>query len=368
MPFSKPDLVTIKNRIESDISSEISSPTTFLRRSVFKIIAKVLAGAIYLVYDFINYIKEQIFITTADGESLQIHGAEYGISKNFGTKAIGSGTASGTVGKIISAGSVIQSSIGNLYNITTSATIGAGGTTTITFQADKSGTAYNEDTNATLTFIQPLDGINTSVTVLTPGITGGVDEETNDAYRARILTRKRQPPHGGAEFDYVTWALEYSSSITRAWAISEYYGIGTIGLAFVKDNDNPIFPTDAEKAAVRSHIVQHTDEITGKNIGIPVTANPGFIMIDASAETINFTIQIYPNTSAIQTAVRTKLSDLILDQGGPGKTIYFSKIGEAISLATGEDRHKILFPTDDVTTATNKIHVLGDISFSAYNG
>jgi uncharacterized phage protein gp47/JayE len=367
MPFTRPTIATIKDRIESDIKAEISSPTDFLRRSVFKIIAKVLAGAFHLTYDYLAYTKNQIFITTADAESLQVHGSEYGISKDFGTQASGTGTVGGTNGIVIAAGTQLQSSTGNIYNTTAIATIASGGAT-LSIQADESGSDYNENGSTTLTFISPIVGVTSSLTVSSVGITGGIDEESNDSYRARILTRKRQPPHGGAESDYEAWALEYSTTITRAWPLPEYYGVGTIGLVYVRDGEDNIFPDSTDRDALRAWIVQHTDDITGKQIGIPVTAEPGFFVIDASADTINMSIEIYPNTTAVQATITAQLEDLFLNDGGPGKTIYLSRMYEAISLSLGEERCRILSPTDDVSVATNRVHVLGDITFSDYSG
>lgn len=367
MPFTKQSLVTIKDRIESDIKAEINSPTTFLRRSVFKIISKVLAGAIYLVYDYISYVKDQIFITTSDDENLQLHGSEYGISKNFGTKASGSCTIGGTNGTVIASGTELKSSSGNIYVTTSAATI-ASGAATLSFQAQYAGTDYNESGGIKLTFSSPIIGVSTSATVTSAGITSGVDEESNDSFRNRILTRKRVPPHGGAEFDYVSWALDYSSSVTRAWCIPEYYGIGTVGVGYVMDNDSPIFPDETERAALRTWMLSHTDDITGKTVGVPVTAEPGFVIIPLLAETLNFTIEIYPNTSDVQTAVTTRLEDLIKNDGGPGETIYLSRCYEAISLSTGELYCKINYPTSDIGAATNRVHVLGTITFEEYVG
>lgn len=368
MPFSRPDLTEIKDRIEADLAAEVDNSNTFLRRSVFKILAKILAGVAYLIYEFLQYIKDQIFITTADAENLQIHGAEYGISKDFGTKSSGSLSITGTNGSIVSAGAQLQSSTGNLYNVTANATI-ATGSATLTIQADEAGIDYNEETGAVFTFTSIISGVNSRATVLSPGITGGVDEETDEEYRDRILLRKRRPPHGGAEFDYITWAYEYSSTVTRAWTVPEYYGIGTIGLAFVKDEDeSSIFPTPTERTAMRNYVIAHTDSVTGQTVGIPVTAEPGFFVIDLQPKPINLTIQLYPNNTSVQTTARAAIESLFLTDAGPGKTIYLSRLYEAMGSAVGEEHSKITYPTSDIGAGTNELQVLGTITWSNYSG
>ena len=47
--------------------------------------------------------------------------------------------------------------------------------------------------------------VDAMVTVLTLG--GGTDTENDDDLRMRVLQRIRQPPQGGANHDYVRWAL-----------------------------------------------------------------------------------------------------------------------------------------------------------------
>ena len=60
------------------------------------------------------------------------------------------------------------------------------------------------------------------------------------------------------------------------------------------------------------------------------------------------------------------MEDLILRDGGPGETLYLSRIDEAISLATGEEKHRLDVPVADVTASTGQVHVLGTITFGDY--
>jgi uncharacterized phage protein gp47/JayE len=367
LPFDRPTLKEINDRKEADLNASVENSTTFLRRSVFKVLSKVNSGGEYTIYDYLNWIKDQIFITSADAEILEIHGGEYGISRDFGNKATGTATASGTVGTSISAGAELQSSSNNVYRVNATTAIGAGGTVSIDFTAVEADSDYNEDGLVSLSFVSPIPGVNTTVTVTAAGITGGEDEETVEEYRARILDRKRQPPHGGASFDYEKWAKEVAG-VTRAWSIDQYQGAGTIGLVFVQDGNDDIFPDQSDRDAVESYIISHTDPSTGLTVGIPVTAEPGFYVIDASAYTVDFSIEIYPETDAVKTAVTNSLNDLILERGGPGQTIYISEMYNAIASSLGEVKSRILVPADDVTAPIDRVHVMGNISWSSYNG
>lgn len=365
MPFERPTLQEIVDRMISDLNSKITGATTFLRRSILRIFARVFAGAVHLLYSFLDYMKRQLFATTADADYLEVHGSEYGILRKPGAFSSGSGVATGTVGYTIAAGTILESASGNQYSILYDATIGIGGTVVISFQATQAGEASNESAGASLVFISPLNGINTTATVDSSGITGGIDAEDDAAYRERILLRKRQAPHAGAAFDYPAWCLEVPG-VTRAWSFPLYQGIGTVGVAFVRDDDASIIPTNAQRLAVKNYILLHDDPATGVEVGAPVTVEPGLFMIELSELTMNFTIQLYPNTSAAQDSVIDRLTELLRASGGPGKTISISQIYEAISTAVSEVRSRVIFPTADTTASVHQVHVLGTVTFQEY--
>ncbi len=364
MAFDRPTLLEIVQRITTDIMTKVTGAITFLRRSVFKVFAKVIGGAIHLVYGYLDQMVKQLFVDTADTTYLEMLGSEIGITRTAGAKATGGTKATGTNGTIIDAGTRVQSSSGNVYLVDTAATIAAG-TANLTLTAEEVGVDYNEVAGVTLSFVTPISGVDTDTIVDSNGLTGGLDEESDDNLRERILLRKRQPPHGGSIYDYELWALEVAG-VTRTWIIPEYLGIGTIGMAFVRDDDSSIIPTSAQMTTVENYIFSHTDTLTGQDVGIPVTAEAGFYMIPLTALAIDLNIEIYPNTNAIQAAVRTQLDDCIKEFGGPGETVAISQLYEAIGAAVGEIKHRIINPVADITAATNQVQVLGSITFGDY--
>lgn len=366
MPYNRPSLTEIVNRIDNDFVVRVDNSQTFLQKSVFKIFARVFGGSNHLLYDYIEFVKDQLFISTSDGENLEKHGAEYGIFRLNGEKATGEIIATGVNGTTIPADTELQSSTGNKYIVLTAATIVAG-SANLDIEAKEIGTDYDELIGTVLTFVNPITGVNATATVIGDGIEGGVDADTDEQYRTKILNRKRFPPHGGIKEDYELWCLQYSGNITRAWAIPEYQGIGTIGLAFVKDNDaTSIFPSEAERNAVRNDLISHLDPAIGKYVGIPVTAEPGFFVIALSPYSVNLTIQLYPNNSSVRSAVTAKVEELIKQESAPGGTIPISKFYEAVTSAAGEEKCRIISPVDDVAVSTQQLHVMGTITFQDY--
>lgn len=364
MSFDRPSLSTIYDRIVKDFETRIDGIGTLLRRSVLKVIARVNAGAFHTLWGYLDYMSKQLFIATAEGDNLDYRTAEYGIARDSGDYAEGNATATGTTGTTIPAGTQYQSDIGWVYETQADVTL-VGGTATISLKAIVKGTDGNETAGTTLTIVNPLEDIDTTATVGADGLIGGTDEETDDDLRERALLKKRNAPHGGAEHDYKNWMLEYSG-VTRAWVFPLYMGLGTVGCAFVRDNDISIIPTETQQEEVKDYLEEHTDPITGETVGIPVTALPGLFMIDLTALTIDFTIKVYPNTSAVQTAIQSQLEDLILQDGGPGETIYRSRMVEAIGLAIGEEYSELVAPVIDMTASNAQIHRMGTITFSNY--
>lgn len=364
MPFSRPTLAAIVDRVRADFQTRITGATSLFRRSTLKAMSTVLSGIAHQLYGYLDFQSDQLFISSADSERLNDIADEYGIVRTAAVEATGGGQATGTNGIVIPEATELRATSGQKYDTDADVTI-AGGVATLAFTAQVAGADGNDDPSITLTLTSPIAGVDATVAVDSDGITGGADEETDTALRSRVLARKRQPPHGGADFDYEAWALEVSG-VTRVWTVPQYQGIGTIGVAFVRDGETSIIPNAAQRAVVRAYIVEHTDPGTGLTVGCPVTAEPGLFIIELTLLAVNFNIGIYPNTVAVQTAVTAELAALILRVGGPGETIYLSEVSEAISLATGEERNRIVAPAADVTAAVNQVHILGTITFVAY--
>lgn len=366
MAWERPTLTELDTRIQTDFKTRIDGASSLLRRSILKIQARVYAGACHLLYGYLQYQKDQIFVTTCDADNLELHGNEYGVAKRDPQKATGTAEATGTATKIIPAGTELISDSDLSYFVDESYTIPASGTIDIDFTAEDYGELYNDAGSITLYFVSPIAGVDSAVTVDVNGIDGGLDEEDTEDYRERVLARKRRAPAGGTLTDYKNWCLEVPG-VTRAWAIDEYYGIGTVGIAFARDNDSSIIPSSAEKDEVLEYLYEHTDPTTGMTVGVPVGARPGVIMIDTELEELHFTLKIYPNNSTVQGEIEEKMEDLILKRGGPGVTIYESDQDAAISSAPSETAHKIMSPAADISTATNKIPVLGTITYQDYS-
>jgi uncharacterized phage protein gp47/JayE len=225
----------------------------------------------------------------------------------------------------------------------------------VAVQARVAGLAGNTAAGTELKGNEGLPSAANSIVVAAEGLTGGADRERDEPYRARLLDRLRQPPHGGNANDYVQWALEVPG-VTRAWVAPLEGGPGTVTVRFVMDDSSESgIPSAGDVAALQAHL----DRTDRRPVTAVVTA------LAPQPKPLDVTIgALSPNTQAVQDAIEAELKDLIRRERAPGGTIYLSTIWEAVAIATGERSHRILAPSADVTHAVGEIAVLGDIAFA----
>ena len=349
MPFSRPDLATLINRAEADIETRLPGADARLRRSNLNVLARVHSGAAHGLYGYLEWIARQVIIDTADGDMLERHASIWGVDRKAASPAVGNITVTGTNGAIVPADSTLARSDGAQYTTDAEATI-SGGTAMIAVTAVEGGQASNASAASSLSFDTPIDGVSATATVAVGGLTGGADIEADTDLRARLLARIQQPPHGGASYDYVAWALEVPG-VTRAWVYPAELGLGTVTVRFVRDDDASPIPDAGEVTAVQDYI----DSVR------PVTAD--VTVVAPIAVPLNFTIDLTPDTAAIRAAVEAELRDLLLRESEPGATILLSHIREAVSLASGENDHILTVPAANVTHAVGEMATFGTITW-----
>jgi len=350
MAFARPTLEQLVTRVKTDLEARLNGGGAVLRRSVIAVFARVIAGASHLLHGNLEYNYLNAFPDTADDDNVIRWGAIWGINQEPAEFSIGNVTFTGVNGTSVPALTQIQRADEVLFETQTPGVI-AGGTLTVDVAAVVAGLDGNTDAATVMTMASPITGIDTNVTVAAGGLVGGADLEDPEDLRVRLLDRIRVQPLGGAETDYIKWALEVPG-VTRAWVYPNHLGPGTVGLRFVRDDDpGSIIPSAGEVTEVQDYI----------DILRPVTAD--FLAIAPVAAPLAFTIDITPDTAAIRSAVEAELTDLIRRAAEPGGTLYLSQINEAISIATGETDHTLTVPAANVTTGTGILTTMGAITW-----
>jgi uncharacterized phage protein gp47/JayE len=359
VPFTRPTLGELVGRIREDLRGRLGTVGDLvgavLRRSLVNVVANVWGGVAHMLHGHLDWNALQAFAQTADRDQLVVMAAPFGMSPTPGTFATGTATTTGTNGTLIPRFTRLRRSDGEAFEVTADATV-SGGTATLSLEAVDPGADGNTAGTTVLNFESPIAGVATTATVASGGLTGGVDEEETEAFRARFRERLREPPQGGAEHDYVAWAKDVAG-VTRAWVRANWNGLGTVKVWFVRDNDSgSIFPDAGEVTAVQTKL----------NAERPVTAE--VTAAAPTAHTLNFTFaSLTPDTAAIRALITAELADLILadaepgDGAGKGK-ILLSKIRTAIGSADGLTDYSLTSPAADVTPADGALVVMGTVT------
>lgn len=351
MPFSRPALADLIERSINDIEARLPGVDARLRRSNLNVLSRVHAGAVHGLYGYLDWLARQVIYDTAEAEILDRWATIWLTQpRKVATPAVGNTTFTGTNATLIPAGTVVQRADAVAFTTDADATISSGAVT-VAVTASVAGAAGNTDAATALTMVVPVAGVNGSATVAAGGLSQGSDTEADASLRARLIARIQQPPHGGADYDYIAWTLEVAG-VTRAWVYPQELGPGTVAVRFVRDDDVSIIPDAGEVTAVQDYIDARRPVTAAVTVTAPV------------AVALNFTIAATPSTATVKDAITAELADLLLREAEPGATILLSHIRQAISIAAGENNYTMAVPSADVTHATGQMATMGTITWA----
>jgi uncharacterized phage protein gp47/JayE len=351
LPWTTPSLDDVRKQNRDYITARLHS-AAMIPNSVLRVLSDANAGLAFLVLLYIDWLSRQLLPDTAETEWLDRHAAIW--LPNGGRKpatfASGSGTVTGINGTYLPQATQLSSQTGVLYETTEQITVGSS-PTPVTIRAVDPGIAGNLDEGSSLAFVSAIPGVDGNVTIVT--MDGGVDVETDDELRERVLQRIQQPPMGGAQYDYVAWAMQVPG-VTRAWAAPEQ-GAGTITVRFLMDDlraDDDGWPTPADILAVDTYIEQKR----------PVTVKDCYVMAPIKQFLEMTILDLVTDDEATRAAIEDSIQKMLFINAAPGQTIYRSWVDEAISNAIGEDHHTLVFD-DAVMPAPGYMAVLGTILY-----
>ena len=348
MPFNRPTKAELIATAKAELASRLDIDA-ILPRSLLDVHARVIAGAAHGLHGHLGYLARQLFPDSADAENLERWASIWGVQRKTAVGATGDATFTGSDTATIPLGTKLLRADGVEYETTESGAI-SGTTATLPVQATLEGSLSNADPGVTLNLSSPLAGIDSAATAAA-GLSGGADQETDEALRDRVLRRIQDPPQGGSAADYESWALEVPA-VTRAFALELYLGLGTVGVTFTTDNEASSIPSSEKVAEVAAYIEERRPATAAVTVFAPVAVN------------LDPDITLTPNTPEVQAAVRQNLIDMLLVEARPGGTLTVDKITEAISTTPGEQTHVLNSPVLSVTVQPGELLFLGTITWS----
>ncbi|WP_316234960.1 MULTISPECIES: baseplate J/gp47 family protein [unclassified Bradyrhizobium] len=370
--FSIPTLRDSVERARRAFRSYLPGSDAWIYPNNINPTAKLFGGIEHLLFGFADYIQKQKFALTADGENLNLHGEELGLPRRPAAPASGNVPIVTLDALAVANGAVLTRADGARYIATVGGSIGTAGTLIVPVIADSNGKAGNAIAATPLDLTSGFSGpgLDTATaSVDSGGIVGGLDVEDDETYRARILFRKRNPPHGGAPADYVTWAGQVIG-VTRVFVERRFNGPGTVRVFPLMDD---LYPDGIPHPADIARVAAFIDEVAPASALVTVAApvaHPVAVSVGG----------LQPFTTDVQEAIKAELAaSFRINSRVAGSDVpiapmpylasptSFSRswIWQAIGNAAGETRCRVDLPAADVPLAAAEIATLGAVSFSA---
>lgn len=374
MGFHISTLADLTKRARESFRANIPGSDAWLWPNNVYASAKVIAGAVYEVFGFADYIAKQKFALTADSEHLDLHGQEIGLARKPAQPASGS-IVLATDGDCAVAVSALFSRLdGVQYRATAAVSRTGAGDLSVPVVAMADGAASNALAGTELQIVSGVTG-DATAEVGDDGVAGGADVEPDGApfssdlatFRGRILFRKRNPPHGGAPADYVTWCGEVSG-VSRVFVERRWNGPGTVRVFPLMDS---LFDHGIPDAGALDRVQDYIESVAPASAIVTVAA-PSPVAVDVIIQGLS------PDTTSVREAIVAELRAAFRRQsrvaGGDQELpelpylahpASFSRswIVQAIANATGEERHVVLAPSADTALSVGQIAVLGVVSF-----
>ena len=261
----------IKERIlDGNISSIDKKEGSFTNNMISPIAVEF--ARTYMEFEHILNI---LFVTDSYGEYLDKRANEFGIYRKMGTKANGIGRIYGAEDIVIPRNATLTTNTGLIFIVSRQDYIKEE-YVDLVVEASEIGEVYNIEANE-LWSTSISDGVNTIEVDRIENASkfvGGVEIESDDQLRERILEQARNPATSGNEQDYINWCKEidgiFNVTVRPLWN-----GPNTVKLII----------SDEDKQPLPESIVAKCDEYIQsiRPIGANVTvSNPSIFYVDIS--------------------------------------------------------------------------------------
>lgn len=333
MPFKPPSYEGIRDSILRDIRSLLPDADIGTDSDNF-IRSAAVAAAIEGLYQHQAWLYRQIFPDTADEAELLHHAGNRNVRQRAAVAATGIAQVAGAVGVSLNAGSTLKHvETGALLTTTATVKIDASGRTQVPVVAQAVGLKANGLTGSVM-FTSPPLGIDAMAEITGP-LTGGGDIESSASVLVRLLDLMRNPPAGGAEYDYKRWALEVNG-VASAIVLPKRRGPNTVDIVITGQSGAP---SDQVIAACAEHIEKLR----------PVTAEvfvfaPLLRVLDAKA---NIELASGYTLAGVQSAAQAAY-DEELGALEPNVSFKRNRIGTILGNLPGVLDYELLMPTSNI--------------------
>ena len=351
MPFKRPSLTDLTDRIRADYRTRYRPLEPSLRYDLIDVLARIDAGIYHQMYGDLVFLSRQIFPDSAEDKYLREHWSDR-VPPLYATKATGIVTFTGPNGVTVPAGTLLQATDRQTY-FTDKQTVVAGGAGDARVTASDAGSAANLGADAKLTIISSLPaGIAETATVGAKGLAGGVDAESDATYLSRVLTHLRGGVRYGKPGDFAAWAVDSSTEVDRAWEFPNWSVFGALLIVVASGSQ-----------AKRLVAVANTDKVVQyiKKVAPPVlfeVRSPEFVPLNPT-----ITLKPEEDTAANRATVETRIRNWMHVEVKPGKSITAGHIRGAFVDGVLITSGNVSLTANPLNTTQVQIAVIGTITW-----
>jgi uncharacterized phage protein gp47/JayE len=286
------------------------------------------------LWDFLaTEVVAAMFVQSAWGDYLDMHGEMLGVPRKPASLATGEVTFTGLDGTFIATGTeVAQPATDPDADPVTLATTAPGiigqsvpGEVTLPVEAEEPGPASNLPAHQITFLVTPIDDVASVDNAA--NTSGGADVEEDESYQARLLLEWRSPGAAGNISDYEKWALAYPGvgdvTVTAVWN-----GAWTVRIVVTDPDGNPVSGT------VTDGLKNLLDPLDGTGDGLaPVGANVTVatvtsFVVPVSAQVrfeTGYSLDGTGGTIALRSAIQEAIIDYV-DALHPGEDVIRAKV------------------------------------------
>ncbi|MDT4328550.1 baseplate J/gp47 family protein [Methylomonas sp. MS20] len=344
--YVRPTYAELASRIDTDLAAV----PAVLRLPL----AAMWARATHGQHGYLSWILDQCSPLTCELERLYDWAALYGVDRLDATSAAGNALATGTAGTDLLADVEMRGQNGLDYIVVAAVELGAGATA-VSIRCQTAGSAGNLIAGRTLTLIDPVPGVNSTLTVATGGLTGGAEQESLEDWRARVADEWRTMVTRGARSgkpdDYRFWARTAHPSVTTTLVQPQALGLGTVIVRPICNALVNRLPTTAVINAVAAYLTDIAPATADWSVTAPLV------------RPVNVSIDLLPgyDTTDNRTAITAALTALVLAEVSESSLLALAEIDAAIATVTTQ--YTRIAPTADLAIAAGEVFVLQPVTW-----
>ncbi len=292
---------------------------------------KVLAGEVFSLQSEYEYVKRQMFPDTAEGEYLDRHAQQRGLTRRSGTKAQGEVMFCLDIpldyDVTIPEGTVLSTRGDDPQRFVTKSevTISSGRLSAPSIaEAINEGSDGNVAPDTITVIVTPVHSLLRVVNEYK--MSDGTDEESDEQLRRRVLNSFVNIPNGTNKAFYIQSTLEVEG-VRAAGVVAGVRGAGTLDVYIMSDNGDP---SEELKSSVKTHLESlreiNVDIEVGTLVRVPIN-----IYVSVSVKSGYDFAEVEEN---IREAIEEYFSLI-----GAGENFYLSEVGEYIQHVEGVDNY-----------------------------